>query len=364
MSTALTADGSPPRTGDGCERRAGAARGAYWRGHGAAGHRSGERRCRDVPGAARMVRCGVAVCWKNAGEQWWIDVNRVLHSNSCSAPWRESAEGPDGWQLHLHSEGGREGPRHLCGDSEICGLHHVGAHRRGCLGTGWLVGLSLRAPGAGELFQRDLSSFRGSVWSINLCFPCHFKAWFCSANLRLTMPGPSWSCFLRPLNFDSKSSKFSLHALPYVGHRWTCFSHFAFTLVCISLLRTPTFRSFRGRKAHTFWYQQTGHPDLLLRCRVHALDANTFAVSWSRVRSNHELDPSMVHNFNALKTTFWFCLVSDAADLRILFLILVTDLPPSIALGMEPGERTGAGAHNKWTKSVIWMWAYDFAACT
>ena len=33
-------------------------------------------------------------------------------------------------------------------------------------------------------------------------------------------------------------------------------------------------------------------------------------------------------------------IVSEAADLRILFLILVTDLPPSIALGMEPGERT------------------------
>lgn len=29
-------------------------------------------------------------------------------------------------------------------------------------------------------------------------------------------------------------------------------------------------------------------------------------------------------------------------ELRILFLILVTDLPPSIALGMEPGERTVA----------------------
>ena len=39
-----------------------------------------------------------------------------------------------------------------------------------------------------------------------------------------------------------------------------------------------------------------------------------------------------------------FRLVSEAVDLRILFLILVTDLPPSIALGMEPGERTGAGA--------------------
>ena len=64
----------------------------------------------------------------------------------------------------------------------------------------WLAGWAeFEGPGAGELFQRDLSSFWGSVWSINLCFPCHFKAWFCSANLRLTMPGPSWSCFLRPL---------------------------------------------------------------------------------------------------------------------------------------------------------------------
>ena len=57
-------------------------------------------------------------------------------------------------------------------------------------------------------------------------------------------------------------------------------------------------------------------------------------------------------------------MVSEAAGLKILFLILVTDLPPSIALGMEPGERTGAGAHNSWSKPVIWMWAYDFAACT
>jgi magnesium-transporting ATPase (P-type) len=29
---------------------------------------------------------------------------------------------------------------------------------------------------------------------------------------------------------------------------------------------------------------------------------------------------------------------SDRTPLQILFLILVTDLPPSIALGMEPGE--------------------------
>ena len=54
---------------------------------------------------------------------------------------------------------------------------------------------------------------------------------------------------------------------------------FFFTLVCISLLRTPTFRRFRGRKTHTFWHQQTVHPDLVLRCCVHAPDANTFAVS-------------------------------------------------------------------------------------
>jgi hypothetical protein len=98
--------------------------------------------------------------------------------------------------------------------------------------------------------------------------------------------------------------------------------------VCISMLRTPTFRRSRGRKAHTFWYQQTGHPDLLLRCCVHALDANTFAASWSRVRSNHELDPSMVHNFNALKTIFWFCLSSCAFCFRNHFVVCTLDPLP------------------------------------
>ena len=47
----------------------------------------------------------------------------------------------------------------------------------------------------------------------------------------------------------------------------TCFFY-----VGVYLIATD-FRRFRGRKTHTFWYQQTVHPDLVLRCCVHAPDA-------------------------------------------------------------------------------------------
>merc|ERR1719511_387764 len=45
--------------------------------------------------------------------------------------------------------------------------------------------------------------------------------------------------------------------------------------------------------------------------------------------------------------------------LQILFLILVTDLPPSIALGMEPGEKTIPKERPRSRKEPVvlnWMW--------
>merc|ERR1712039_662968 len=48
------------------------------------------------------------------------------------------------------------------------------------------------------------------------------------------------------------------------------------------------------------------------------------------------------------------------SPLQILFLILVTDLPPSIALGMEPGEKTILKERPRPKKEPVvlgWMWA-------
>eukprot|EP00429_Kryptoperidinium_foliaceum_P127441 CAMPEP_0176272736 /NCGR_PEP_ID=MMETSP0121_2-20121125/45864_1 /TAXON_ID=160619 /ORGANISM="Kryptoperidinium foliaceum, Strain CCMP 1326" /LENGTH=252 /DNA_ID=CAMNT_0017612911 /DNA_START=28 /DNA_END=786 /DNA_ORIENTATION=+ len=59
----------------------------------------------------------------------------------------------------------------------------------------------------------------------------------------------------------------------------------------------------------------------------------------------------------------FFCIVAGIpvmrTPLQILFLILVTDLPPSIALGMEPGEKTILKEHPRPRKEPVvltWMW--------
>merc|ERR1711920_1119183 len=59
----------------------------------------------------------------------------------------------------------------------------------------------------------------------------------------------------------------------------------------------------------------------------------------------------------------FFCIVVGIpvmrTPLQILFLILVTDLPPSIALGMEPGESTILKQRPRPKEEPIvlmWMW--------
>merc|ERR1711988_1423586 len=60
----------------------------------------------------------------------------------------------------------------------------------------------------------------------------------------------------------------------------------------------------------------------------------------------------------------FFCIVAGIpvmrTPLQILFLILVTDLPPSIALGMEPGDKSIIKQQPRPKSEPIvlgWMWA-------
>ena len=223
-------------------------------------------------------------------------------------------EGLDRWQLHLHCEGSGEGSCHLRRYSKVCCLHHVGAH---C--GGGRCGIS---PGRVSIVRNSrMMKQCGQRWSKSS------SAWLSAC--------PWWELLCSPL------AKISLNIF-------------------------EIYLDFDG----SWWNSQE------LRCTSEAGLYITSVCQFCRC-----LEPqlsSIIVDMNPPNTPlpyqqqeaffgapFFFSFFSNKLACfwfpRILFLILVTDLPPSIALGMEPGERTQLLRHDLffgwWTKcsQICWM---------